>query len=142
MNSRRLQGLSAALLLGLLAVGGCRTQSEEGEITGRVLCDGQPLPWGTVTFLAADGTKLPTVIEEGGRYQLGKLPVGSYRIGVISPATVPAGLIHPGRSDPKAPVEKNPFNIPEHYGKPETSGLTYEVRQGTQEHDIRLSSAR
>jgi hypothetical protein len=143
MNSRRLQGLSAALLLGLLAAGGCRSQPEEGEVTGRVLYDGQPLPWGTVTFLAGDGTRLPTVIGEGGRYRRDKLPVGSYRIGVVSRPTAPAGLIHPGRSDPKAsPVEKNPFDVPPHYAKPEASGLTYDVRQGTQEHDIQLSSAR
>jgi hypothetical protein len=142
MNSRSLQGLSAALLLGLLAVNGCRSQPEEGEVTGRVLCDGRPLPWGNVTFLAKDGTKLPTVIEEGGRYHLGKLPVGSYRIGVISRATAPPIRPHSERSDPKAPLGKNPFNIPEYYGKPETSGLTYEVHKGTQEHDIQLSSAR
>jgi hypothetical protein len=139
MNSRSLQGLSAALLLGLLAAGCDRTPPAEGEVTGRVLYNGKPLPWGNVTFLAADGTKVPTVIEKDGRYQLSKLPVGSYKIGVISRETPPPIPPHSERPNSKAPTPgKNPFNISERYGKPETSGLTYEVREGPQVHDILL----
>jgi hypothetical protein len=147
MNFRRLQGLStalllglaAALLLGLLAAGCGRSHSAEGEVTGCVRYNGQPLPWGTVTFLAADDRKLSAVIEEGGRYRVDKLPVGSYQIGVISrpdPAPIPPHAERPGS---KPPAEKNPFNIPQRYGKPTKSGLTYVVRKGPQNHDIELT---
>jgi hypothetical protein len=142
MDARRgLKRFTAYLLLTALAACGCQSRPAEGQVKGRVTYQGQPLPSGDVMFLAADGSKVSAGISSEGEYRIAKIPAGLARIGVVSHPRVPKGLQQPSHPNPQAaaaPPEK-PVTIPMHYNKPETSGLTCDVRNGENTHDIELS---
>jgi hypothetical protein len=115
---------------------------DEGTVKGRVLYNGQPLKSGTVTFLFADGSKKGSAIGPDGHYRMANVPTGLAHIGVKSENHVPPGLQQqPGApgvkpDEPREPVVK----IPSSYNTPEGSRLTYEVRKGSQEYNIELTS--
>jgi len=59
-------GVTVALLL-TMTLAGCSEARNELEVTGKVTLEGEPIPRGTITFLAADGST-PVgggVIQEG-----------------------------------------------------------------------------
>src|SRR4029079_7178846 len=87
-----------------------------------VSSDGKPLPAGTVTFQAADGTTTTAVpIRDGGRYSTPRAPLGKNGVS-ISTISVQYG-------NPAAYVA-----IPEKYGDPRLSGLTTDVQAGTNQN--------
>jgi hypothetical protein len=127
-----------AMLLCLAA--GCGSAGDMAEVTGTVRLQGQPLKSGEVTFVGADGTKSFSVISEKGEYHVQGVKRGKARIGVVSRARVPAGLMKPGPSAPAAPSKEDaPVVIPEDYARPESSGLTLEIDSRKQRHDIDLT---
>jgi hypothetical protein len=137
---RRLKRFTAYLLFTALAADGCQSRLAEGQVKGRVMYQGQPLPSGTVTLLAADGSTVSAGISSEGEYRFAKIPVGLVRIGVVSHPRVPKGLQQPAHHNPPAPAAQleKPISIPAHYNKPETSGLICDVRNGENTHDIEL----
>jgi hypothetical protein len=130
------------LLLALPAVGcGCR----KGEVSGKVLYKGQVVPSGSITFLAEDGQKYFCAISdrEDHTYTMRNVPPGKVRIAVKSHPRTPPGLNPPWANKapgtpPNAPNEpaKRVVNVPQKYASAEGSGLVYEVRAGSQGHDI------
>ena len=149
------------LLLGLLILSaGCRPRPrsvEHGEVTGKVLFQGQPLPGGTVSFVAVNGGFADTGrIDENGNYQL-KSPVGEVKIGVDNRMFRIQSPTQGDKKEPKSAREKKMaesqkdqsakggvlkghyVQIPESYTDPATSGLTYTVIPGSQTHNIELS---
>jgi hypothetical protein len=144
-------GLIVCLLLG---TAGC---ASKGDISGKVLYQGKPLPGGTVTFLPAGGKgAFNSSIQKDGSYSLTKVPPGEVTITVETeskkpaPQTTPQAAAKarryiekmqknwPGRTLSRLPSKEQYVPIPASYKDPEKSGLTYTVTGGTQTYDIEL----
>lgn len=158
--TRRLRALirwtGLALLLGL-AVPGCGGNSSTVE--GRVTYQGKQVVWGTVTLVDTKGEYHQSYIDLDGNYKFEKIPVGTVKIGVISPNPDPRrggagggkdgptgsnatntedprekfmaekGLKQNKDERPKPPPGKW-FEIDMKYADPENSGLNGEVKSG------------
>jgi hypothetical protein len=138
--------LGVVLLAALLGTG---CGGAKSEVSGTVTYQGKPLPLGTVTFIGADNQAVGSSAITGGKYAMAKLPAGPVKIIV----TVPPYSEFPGRRgkhvspEKQAPKDEEPPSppkrvprvvIPEKYGNPDESGLTYTVQPGPQEHNIEL----
>lgn len=126
------------LLPALLSLCGCGSTEPRGTATGKVTMNGTPLQEGTISFEnQAKGIALSGQIRPDGSFQLAShkgagLPVGSYKI-AISPAAMlqSADEIPLVGKNPKPPKDVSKSPIPEKYRKSSSSGLTAEVREGT-----------
>jgi hypothetical protein len=124
--------LKLACLVGMLLLAGC---SRNASVSGTVTYKGKPVNAGAVTFAFEDG-KTYTAPIAAGNYSLMGLPAGLARIGVADgPHAIMGAKVKvvikgggPGSSD----------KIPDHYRDYSTSGLTYEVKPGSQEHHIEI----
>ena len=148
--------LSSGLLTALLLVAaGCGSSS--GRVSGKISYKSNPLHGGTVTFqaLGEKGWAKTASIAEDGSYNLDELPKGPAQISVETQTVKPnpvgqamAAKMTKGKDIPPEMLKSSPFGqamqadkyvaIPPKYGKAETSGLTYEVTRGRQQHDINL----
>jgi hypothetical protein len=93
---------------------------QRGNVSGRVLFRGQPLPTGTVSFFYAEGPVVSGALVQDGTFHLQNAPVGATRVTITVPDK--AGAIA----------------IPKQYTDPATTPLTYEVQPGKQQFDIEL----
>jgi len=128
---RIVRSLPVLVLLLLLVLAGCSSsKSGTREVSGKVTYKGEPLPGGTITFQSAnDKDKVGrTGINEDGSYKLGNAPEGDVKIFFIGPSR-PSDT-----TKGKAP----PVTLEAKYLKPETSGVSYTVKEGTQTYDIDL----
>ncbi|HZT78599.1 MAG TPA: carboxypeptidase regulatory-like domain-containing protein [Gemmataceae bacterium] len=92
------------------------------KVQGKVTLDGQPLPGGKVTFVPAKGSDVKSRdadIDKDGSYRIPDLPPGQYKIAIEGTAKTPA---------------------PKQFARADTSGLTLEVKEGSNRHDIALKS--
>jgi hypothetical protein len=140
-----------ALALVPLSVG-----CSKGTISGKVYYQGKPLPGGTITFIPeGKGELRPALINKDGSYQVDRVAVGPVKIAVFCSAGPPAALprsrirnmmnMKPPKDAPPV-VEKflaagntdGYVILPEHYSDPDQSGLTYDVKSGSQDFDIQL----
>jgi hypothetical protein len=119
-------------------------KDETGMITGRVTFRAEPLPGGTVAFHPARGKPVVGKLKPDGTYAVKAVPVGRVRVTVETesvrprprvPSSVPPGSADPPRKKGDAPKY---VRIPEKYARPQTSGLTYDVRAGNQTLDLAL----
>jgi hypothetical protein len=146
---RRLRGTQFVLVLFLFS-GGC---SSKGSVTGKVFYQGKPLDGGTVLFVPEQGGGLTSQIQADGSYSIVKLPPGLVKIAVSTPKP-PEPPRYTGRLNylmdkekkekrqnaaGKGPPAKQSIQIPQHFGDPEKSGLTYTVQNGPQTYDIQLN---
>jgi hypothetical protein len=132
----RFAGLSMLMTsLFALAAGGCGGGT--GSVSGKVLYQGKPLPGGYVNFLGEKNVTKTSAIKEDGSYSVSGLPVGTAKISV-------QGLMKrrladlPGQGGKDEKVEQKEVHVPPQYGNTDTSGLTYEVKPGSQSYDIEL----
>ena len=125
--------LFGLLLASLAASCGCGS-SRVGKVSGRVLLGGNPVSGGTVTFLDAGHNPVSGVIQEDGSYTVNGVAVGTAKISVGAPQNKNPFAGRQGRGGKPAGTAL----VPEQYKNPDKSGLTYEVRAGEQEHDIKL----
>jgi hypothetical protein len=128
----------AAALLTTVAVG-CGGQ---GNVSGKVTYKDKPLVWGTVQFEGSDGVVKHGNIKPDGTYLIEGVATGDAKLAVSS--------VNPQSSDfqpiqregqaprPPRPEVKGWFPIPENYNTPSKSGLTYTVKGGNNDHDIKL----
>jgi hypothetical protein len=151
---RRHHALASAAGWCVLLLAGC--SSSEGTITGKITYQGKLLPAGTVTFVPGQGGHAVTSEIQDGEYKVTKVPVGSVKIAVTTPSQAPPSQFletkmalptellekaRPGKSGEgpaKAPQAKKPVPIPKKFSDPDTSGLTYTVKVGSQVFDIDL----
>lgn len=98
-------------------------KAEKAKVVGKVIFKGEPLPGGTVRFNKAKDEYVGK-INADGTYQI-EVPVGSYTIAIETAS---------------AKKEKGAkyVAIPEAYADPLRSGLTVEVRAGTNNLDFEL----
>jgi hypothetical protein len=142
----------------LLAVG-C---GSKGTITGTVSYKGTPIPQGTILFTPASGGAAVSVPINDGKYTAEKVSAGPAKVAVVSlysaggPADAMTQVMQGGKGmgpppDAKIPEEarklfsgggggssKKGLQIPDKYGNPDESGLTYTVTGGSQTKDFNL----
>src|SRR5205807_1114802 len=116
----------AAVFLLALAALGCESPSPKGDLSGKVLLDGEPLPAAYVTVVCEGKEKaLFNATVRNGTYNLKGVPVGPAKIGVSTFTGLGAP---PGKF----------VAIPARYSDPAKSGLTCTVGEGEQTLDLRL----
>jgi hypothetical protein len=139
--------ICSALLLfvGALTVG-CGGASKTAPVTGRVTYKGKPVPNANVSFSPVDSGGRPAtgITDSGGRFTLGTVStndgalIGKYQVSII--ARGPDRTPKPGESLSGMPGEMMPGDpiIPTKYFAPDTSGLTHEVKRGSNRVDLEL----
>jgi hypothetical protein len=108
-----------------------------GSITGEVKYNGQLLPIGDIAFLSQEGdqqVRHADIID--GKYSIPSIEVGQAQVVVTTWQPTPRKA-RPGGAAPPPPVPKA-ILIPKRYGIPDESGLTYEVKRGSQTKDFDL----
>lgn len=150
--------LTGTLLLGCL-LSGCSYSAlgPQGQITGKVTYKGKPLPGGQVTFLTSKGFTFNSVIDPEGNYKL-SVPVGEVRIALDNRMLLKSNeppkpdLRHPPGITPPPHAKQDDNDkssvptitgtyvpLPAKYNSPDTSGLAYTVKSGSQNFDIELT---
>jgi hypothetical protein len=131
--------LSGCGVLLILTVTGCGPR--QGQVMGKVLYQGKPLPSGTVLFVGTEGSRRGlSPIGPDGTYRIENVPVGPVKIAVVSAPRVPPGLMNasgPG-PQPADPPKNDYVPIPARYQDAEQSGLTYTVEAGRHTWDLLL----
>ncbi|HKB03979.1 MAG TPA: hypothetical protein VKD90_17280 [Gemmataceae bacterium] len=123
---------ATSLLISLLilpAAAGDKT-GKSGIIEGKVIYKGLPIPAGTVSFHATDGTKVTASLKADGTYRAEKVPVGKTRVTIETESARPKG------KDKDAPKY---VKIPQKYAGANTSGLEIVVAAGKQTTDFDLN---
>lgn len=133
---------TAVLLLLLVGVSGCSDgRLALGKINGVVTIDGEPLEMGQIVFVT-DTRRAFGTIEDGQivdvtTYQAGDgVAVGNHRV-AIRPKVDEAELMKPPS---KRSPSKTDVMVPSKYHKAETSGLSVEIKKGTNELQFELTS--
>lgn len=150
LNVRLGRFLQNGLLLAcFLPAFGC---GSKGAISGKITYQGKPLSAGSrVMFYDEKGSVFAADIQSGGSYTVDKVTPGPVQISFYVPPPisqtkqkliprVSKDLQLPGGVTPKkdigATAETTP--LPSKYKDPKTSGITYTVTSGKQEHNIDL----
>ena len=140
------------LLVAMLGLAGC---AKQGKLTGKVMYKGEPVPKAQIVFMSESGTIHDATADENGKYTAAKLPLGKMRIGVKNftqgMADVQAEMMAKfgGAGKDNKDVQKSIESmrketgasakfvaLPQNVIDPEKSGLSVEVKGGTQEFDI------
>ena len=142
MRSKAASVLVPLVALLALAIQGTFVSAENppaktGTVVGKVSFRGMTLPGGTIAFHPAKGKPIKAKIAADGSYEAKKVPVGAMRVTVETELLKPAPRKLPAPPAP-APGEKY-VKIPQQYASPQTSGLTYEVKEGKQNLDVHLN---
>jgi len=136
------------LLFLLVVVSGCG--GGKGDVVGKVTFDGQPIPWGRISFVSQGGNRLAISSSiKNGEYKIVGCPAGLAKISVESfPAKKPdteaknplaKGFAPPKNVDSPPPEVIGKFlEIPQILGNPESSGLEFTVKRGEQSFDFDL----
>lgn len=138
MGSSCLRFLVVASLTGLFFGQAVGCSSKEAEVSGAVTLDGQPLTLGIVTFHPQSSGPLATgQIQADGNYHLETgtdegLAVGSYLV------TVEATEVSPPVNNQTEAIPK--LLTPEKYRDKAKSGLTAEVKAGSNDVPLTLVS--
>jgi hypothetical protein len=121
-------------------VSGCSRSSQESQVSGQVLLDGNRIGPGSVVFSpVADGKPAIGSIESDGSYSVSTshevgLGAGKYKV-TVSIREVPQNVKRGDRPPPGKPL------IPEKYEDSATSGLEYDIAPGRNTIDIELKSS-
>jgi hypothetical protein len=138
-------------LLPLLAVCMAVTASGCGArratVSGEVKYNGAPLPSGTITFISQAGQKQVAASEiVDGKYTIKGIEPGLAKVTVITLPPSRGGLPPGGGKPVEAPSTFSSSQqqgkyvpIPRRYGDAEQSGLSYEIKPGSQTKDFELS---
>lgn len=117
---------------------GCRRGPVLGKVHGQVAFQGQPLEAGIIGFSnRQSGVHMTANLDAQGHYMVSMakgfgLPPGSYLVAIYPfIADLPIGST-------ARPVHHEFPNIPAPYRKPETSGLSIEVREGDNPFNVDL----
>jgi len=115
----------------VLPLVGCTSKPATGTVSGSVTYGDEPLTLGKITFVIQDkGVGGSATLNEQGHFQIsGDLPLGVYQVYF-------ANSMKPGSLDPKdlilTPVSTQ-------YRAAATSGLTFEVKKGSNVAEFRLT---
>jgi len=143
--------LAFSLLLGALLAAGC---GGKGTVSGTVTVKGEPVTIGRIIFhpSAASKTVFASTIRNG-KYEITDCPTGPVQVAVVSFAPKPKSPAKEPPKNPKTPPQTAPIKVegeefppdtkfvvvPTKYGNPEKSGVTYEVKSGSQTQNFDLA---
>jgi hypothetical protein len=124
------------------AGGGGRDDAYEAEVRGTVTLDGTPLEMGMVKFEGEGGaTGMATIREDGTFVSAGKVPSGKVRVavqtshlaGIVKAAGGGArGGAVKAKGGPPIAIPPGTFRpVPRKYEDPNTSGLVFELKRGS-----------
>jgi len=138
-RGRRLLALATLIVLSAWGCG-----PSVGSISGTVKYHGAPLPSGTISFLSQAGEKQVVASDiVDGKYTIKAIQPGPAQVIV---ATIPPskGGTPPGggkgiEAPNPGPAPGKYVPIPAKYSNPEQSGLTYEIKSGSQTKDFDLT---
>jgi hypothetical protein len=145
---------SFALLVGfilLVPLPGCSPSLRFGSVTGVLTLENTPFPNATITFVSANGNAVAAASDENGRYSVENVPVGPTMIGIISVADgeqVGKSIKERGEARgadlekllaAEAKAKKNLKAIPTRYNDPAGSKLVFEVQEGPNSYDIKIT---
>jgi hypothetical protein len=126
---------------------GCGNGPRTASVIGSITYQGKPVPNANVSFTPVDekGRAATGLTDSGGRFTLGTFTAsdgaipGSYRVSVI--ARGPERAPKPGEVNSGMPGEMMPGDpiIPTKYFAPDTSGLTFDVKRGSNRAEFQLS---
>lgn len=133
-----------------LAVAGCGGGGSKAKVSGKVYYKDAPLKGGNVTFVDSNKQSYLAEIQEDGSYEIEKIPPGEAKISVETESLKPPNAMvlknrppaaeEGGYKPPDYAARAKRFvPIPPQYSDPEHSSLTYTVKSGKQEHDIKLN---
>ena len=136
MNSCGRLFLASLLGLGLTVLVGCGSGSNPkvGNVEGKVQVNGVAANSGNINFIGADGTTIGAAIQPDGSYRAIGVAVGEAKVTVIgAPPPVKSNVPIPATKDAPAGMNgvANPVPVPAKFNKPETSGLSTTVKNGT-----------
>ena len=125
-----------ALLLAVVLLAGCPSSQEPatGSVSGKVTLDDAPLAAGTVLFMSDDGQAASAELQQDGTYTL-QCRLGQFKVAVTPPAPKSEAEVIDAPASDSAGVD-----IPPKYQDLGSSGLTTEVKEGSNTFDISLTS--
>ncbi len=137
MKSLCNRSFSAAILLGVM-LSGCKEGPARGPVRGHVTLGDQPVRGATIAFENLTlGVTLTAVLNDDGTYEVKTykgdgLPAGEYTV-TVTPGRMlqSADEIPLAGKNPEKAIPKNPSPIPVRYSSPSTSGLTADVKAGS-----------
>jgi len=144
--TKRLVGLFTAVAL--IAVTGCGEST--GSVQGKVYYQDTLVTAGSVAFTAPDEKVASAEIQPDGSYNIPKVSTGLSKIAVMPALSVtmppegkmmdPAkmGAADKGKGTGTEVSKGKTVPIPVKYADAQKSGLTFTVKAGPQEHDIKL----
>lgn len=117
---------------------GCGSGKKSAKVSGTVKYRGKPLPSGTVTFFDAKKEIVGSASIQNGSYAMQDVPPGKVMVSVTTPPAVKADPKHPSPKDRPDAAPLPVMAIPPQYGNAEKSGLSYDVKDGSQDFPIEL----
>lgn len=133
MNRALIVFLASGLLIGFAGCGGAGS-----KVSGKVTIDGAPLKMGDISFSPVQAGPAATgKIDANGNYTVrmgtsAGIPPGSYKVTIVAVESVPA--------TPENPMPLPKMLTPPKYNNADTSGLTAEVKAGSNSIPFDLKS--
>lgn len=146
--------MRTVLLIGVLGLAvGCSGDVPRSTVTGTITYRGKPLRDAAVVFMASDNQTHALIIGTDGKYKVDGVARGKVRV-VVQPEPESAASSRPekaptprkgGADDakdaarvvaPPAPALKSGPPLNPKYAAPETSGLSFDLKEPTQQYDL------
>jgi hypothetical protein len=137
-----------AVFIPLALLTGC---GGKGDVSGTVNYQGKPVAKGQVTFQGQDGKTYMGDIQDG-KYKVSGVPTGTAKIAVTAldesitehfRKMSEYGRGNKGEGPPKAPPPAidpaSMYLVPQKYADVNSSGLSYEVKSGSNTHNIDIN---
>jgi hypothetical protein len=131
------------LLAAIIWAAGCGGgKGKTDSVSGKVTLDGKPVA-GEITFICSDGKEFKSPLTQDGGYSIIAPPKGVAKIGVKGMLLGLGGTLKKADSKGGESLATGPGSSgvapPAKYADPAKSGLTYDIKGGSETHDIALS---
>lgn len=139
LSSTRLAAALGAVALSII-LSGCGSNSA-ATVQGVVTLDGAPVPAGSISFVpATGGAQSYAMSDESGNYEVytgreAGLTPGQYRVTVVARERPKVNQTELG-----GPAPAGDSLTPRWYASPDTSGLTFDVKPGSNDINLELTS--
>ena len=140
MSPARLSAAACAVALSAI-LAGCGGSNNAATVQGVVTLDGVPVPAGSISFVpSGGGTQAYAMSDESGNYEAytGREPglaPGQYRVTVVARERPKVNQTETG-----GPAPAGASLTPRWYASLETSGLTFDVKPGSNHINLELNS--
>ena len=128
-----------------LSAAGCGGSAlPQGEVSGTVIYRGRPLPGGIISFVSDRGFQNTAMIGPDGRYQIKgaigptKVTIDNRMLNKVQRSRGPNSKLLTPSTESSPSVEGTYVPLPPKYLSADQSGLTCEIRKGSQDHDFKL----